>query len=105
MEQDPDYWAKIVQEQLSRPPERRCPIAKASNEVTDLLSEHWAIYAPGCKLIFALAISLHRSSCYELASRLDIDNIPAVLPQHLQGSLARAAILPQNVERERLLNR
>ncbi|KAH9926950.1 ELMO/CED-12 family-domain-containing protein [Fomitopsis serialis] len=44
---DPDYWTKVVQEQLSRPEERRCPIAKASNEVTDLLSEHWAIYAPG----------------------------------------------------------
>ncbi|KZT10174.1 uncharacterized protein LAESUDRAFT_756360 [Laetiporus sulphureus 93-53] len=44
---DPDYWAKIIQEQLSRPEERRCPIAKASNEVVDLLAEHWAIYAPG----------------------------------------------------------
>ncbi|OBZ74056.1 Engulfment and cell motility protein 3 [Grifola frondosa] len=44
---DPDYWAKVVQEQISRPEERRCPIAKASNEVADLLSEHWAIYAPG----------------------------------------------------------
>ncbi|TFK85502.1 hypothetical protein K466DRAFT_494625 [Polyporus arcularius HHB13444] len=47
VEKDPDYWANVVQEQLSRPEERRCPIAKASNEVTDLLSEHWAIYAPG----------------------------------------------------------
>lgn len=37
-----------MQEQLSRPGERRCPIARASNEVTDLLSEHWTIYAPGC---------------------------------------------------------
>ncbi|KAI8996397.1 ELMO/CED-12 family-domain-containing protein [Trametes punicea] len=47
VEKDPDYWAKVVQEQLSRSEERRCPIGKASNEVTDLLSEHWAIYAPG----------------------------------------------------------
>ncbi|KAI0676076.1 ELMO/CED-12 family-domain-containing protein [Trametes maxima] len=47
VERDPDYWAKVVQEQLSRSEERRCPIGKASNEVTDLLSEHWAIYAPG----------------------------------------------------------
>ncbi|KAI0078722.1 hypothetical protein K474DRAFT_1641153 [Panus rudis PR-1116 ss-1] len=44
---DPDYFAKVVQEQLSRPEERRCPIAKASNEVVDLLSEHWAIFGPG----------------------------------------------------------
>ena len=50
MERDPDYWAKVVQEQLSRPEERRCPIAKASNEVADLLSEHWAIYEPGCAI-------------------------------------------------------
>jgi len=45
--QDPDFFAKVIQEQLSRPPERRCPIAKASNEVADLLSEHWAIFGPG----------------------------------------------------------
>ncbi|TCD69623.1 hypothetical protein EIP91_006848 [Steccherinum ochraceum] len=44
---DPDYFSKVVQEQLSRPEERRCPIAKASNEVVDLLSEHWAIFGPG----------------------------------------------------------
>ncbi|KAJ3491834.1 hypothetical protein NLI96_g392 [Meripilus lineatus] len=44
---DPDFFAKVVQEQLSRPEERRCPIAKASNEVVDLLSEHWTIFAPG----------------------------------------------------------
>jgi hypothetical protein len=39
---------QLVLEQLSRPQERRCPIAKASNEVVELLSEHWAIFAPGC---------------------------------------------------------
>ncbi|KAL4250206.1 ELMO/CED-12 family-domain-containing protein [Abortiporus biennis] len=44
---DPDFFAKVVQEQLSRPEERRCPIAKASNDVVDLLSEHWAIFGPG----------------------------------------------------------
>ncbi|KAG6910017.1 hypothetical protein DXG01_013739 [Tephrocybe rancida] len=38
---------KLVLEQLSRTPERRCSIAKASNEVVELLSEHWAIFAPG----------------------------------------------------------
>ncbi|KAI0832131.1 ELMO/CED-12 family-domain-containing protein [Trametes gibbosa] len=47
VERDPDYWANVVQEQLSRSEERRCPIGKASNEVTDLLAEHWSIYAPG----------------------------------------------------------
>lgn len=46
---DPDYFATVVTEQISRPPERRCPIARASNEIVELLSEHWAIFAPGCE--------------------------------------------------------
>ncbi|KAF8517883.1 ELMO/CED-12 family-domain-containing protein [Hysterangium stoloniferum] len=44
---DPDYFSKVVLEQISRPVERRCPVAKASNEVVELLAEHWAIFAPG----------------------------------------------------------
>ncbi|TFY51806.1 hypothetical protein EVG20_g10828, partial [Dentipellis fragilis] len=47
VQSDPDFFSKVVQEQISRPPERRCPITKASNEVVELLSEHWAIFAPG----------------------------------------------------------
>ncbi|THH18452.1 hypothetical protein EW146_g2541 [Bondarzewia mesenterica] len=47
VQNDPDFFSKVVQEQVSRPPERRCPIAKASNEVVELLSDHWAIFAPG----------------------------------------------------------
>ncbi|KAF9461210.1 ELMO/CED-12 family-domain-containing protein [Collybia nuda] len=46
VEGDQDF-SKLVLEQLSRPVERRCPIGKASNEVVELLSEHWAIFAPG----------------------------------------------------------
>ncbi|KAG5220863.1 Engulfment and cell motility protein [Salix suchowensis] len=37
----------LVLEQLSRPADRQCPIGKASNEVVELLSEHWSIFAPG----------------------------------------------------------
>jgi len=44
---DPDSFSKVVLEQISRPVERRCPVAKASNEVVELLAEHWAIFAPG----------------------------------------------------------
>jgi engulfment/cell motility protein 1 len=44
---DPDAFSQVVLEQISRPEERRCPIAKASNEIVELLSEHWAIFAPG----------------------------------------------------------
>ncbi|KAF7309761.1 ELMO domain-containing protein [Mycena indigotica] len=46
IEGDPDF-PKIIQEQLSRPLARRCPVARASNEVVEILSEHWAIFAPG----------------------------------------------------------
>ncbi|KAG8891352.1 hypothetical protein FRC01_014749 [Tulasnella sp. 417] len=42
-----DYFQEIVLEQLSRPPERRCPVAKASNEIVELLSEHYRLFAPG----------------------------------------------------------
>ncbi len=45
---DPDYFAKVVLEQLNRPRDRRCPIAKASIEVVELLCEHWEVFAPGC---------------------------------------------------------
>lgn len=48
---------QVVLEQLSRPEERRCPIAKASNEVVELLSEHWAIFAPGCMCIATVFVS------------------------------------------------
>ncbi|THV05549.1 hypothetical protein K435DRAFT_646919 [Dendrothele bispora CBS 962.96] len=46
VQRDPDF-AKIVLEQLSRPAERRCPIGKCSNEIVEILSDHWAIFAPG----------------------------------------------------------
>ncbi|EGN96731.1 hypothetical protein SERLA73DRAFT_75603 [Serpula lacrymans var. lacrymans S7.3] len=45
--EDPEFFSKVVLEQISRPEERRCPIARASNEIVELLSEHWAIFAPG----------------------------------------------------------
>lgn len=90
-------YAQVVQEQLSRPEERRCPIAKASNEVTDLLSEHWAIYAPGCAYQCARAVA----SVPDIGDRLNLDNLPALLPQLLQGACARDAVLPPHVERER----
>ncbi|KAG8960007.1 hypothetical protein FRC03_007201 [Tulasnella sp. 419] len=44
---DQEWFAETVLDQLSRPVERRCLVGKASNEVVELLSEHWAIYAPG----------------------------------------------------------
>ncbi|KAF9525327.1 ELMO/CED-12 family-domain-containing protein [Crepidotus variabilis] len=46
VEGDQDF-PKMLLEQLSRPEERRCPVAKASNEVVELLSEHWAIFGSG----------------------------------------------------------
>ncbi|KAI5999373.1 ELMO/CED-12 family-domain-containing protein [Pisolithus orientalis] len=46
VQDDPDFFSKVILEQLSRPEERRCPVAKASNEVVELLSQHWTIFAP-----------------------------------------------------------
>ncbi|KAF7982566.1 hypothetical protein HWV62_27557 [Athelia sp. TMB] len=44
---DTASFAQVVQEQLSRPEERRCPIGRTSNEMVELLCEHWNIFAPG----------------------------------------------------------
>jgi len=46
---DPEYFAKVILEQLNRQPERRCPVAMASNEVVELLADHWSVYSLGCK--------------------------------------------------------
>jgi engulfment and cell motility protein 1 len=46
--EDPEFFSNMVLEQNGRPPERRCSIARASNEIVELLAEHWAIFAPGC---------------------------------------------------------
>ena len=46
---NPDFFSKVIFEQVRRPYERRCPVARASNEVVELLAEHWSIFAPGCK--------------------------------------------------------
>lgn len=47
VQSDPDHFAKVILEQVSRPPNRRCPVIQASNEVVELLTEHWAIFGPG----------------------------------------------------------
>ncbi|KAF8461471.1 ELMO/CED-12 family-domain-containing protein [Russula ochroleuca] len=47
VQSDPDFFSKVVQEQNSRSPQRRCPLARASNEVVELLSEYWGVLAPG----------------------------------------------------------
>ncbi|KAF8637644.1 hypothetical protein AX17_002712 [Amanita inopinata Kibby_2008] len=46
VQNDPDF-PKVVLEQQSRLQERRCPIAKASNEVLEQLADHWEIFGPG----------------------------------------------------------
>jgi engulfment/cell motility protein 1 len=40
---DPDQYAKIILEQINRPTSRRCPWAKASLEVVEILSDHYDI--------------------------------------------------------------
>ncbi|KAF9269164.1 hypothetical protein L218DRAFT_953712 [Marasmius fiardii PR-910] len=66
---DPDF-SKVVLEQLSRPAERRCPIAKASNEVVELLCEHWSIFAPGCSTSISFQpLFLEYSKVHSLATQ------------------------------------
>ncbi|KAF8268798.1 ELMO/CED-12 family-domain-containing protein [Lactarius quietus] len=43
----PGLILQSVQEQNSRSRQRRCPVARASNEVVELLSEYWGVLAPG----------------------------------------------------------
>lgn len=77
---------KVVLEQLNRPEERRCPVAKASNEVVELLCEHWEIFAPGCMWHF---ISDIRILCDLTAScnlRFNVNDIPAIFLELLQSS-------------------
>lgn len=47
VQDDPDYFAKVVLEQVSRAPEKRCPVARASNEVVEVLADHWSIFGLG----------------------------------------------------------
>ncbi|KAG9001483.1 hypothetical protein FRB94_006575 [Tulasnella sp. JGI-2019a] len=59
----PEYFADVVLEQLSRPAERRCPVAKASNEVVELLSDHYQIFSPGYSTsssFYPYFLSFHR---------------------------------------------
>ena len=39
----------MILEQLNRQSERRCPVAMASNEVVELLADHWSVYSAGRK--------------------------------------------------------
>ncbi|TKY88819.1 hypothetical protein EX895_002060 [Sporisorium graminicola] len=40
---DPETYSKIILEQINRPEERRCMLARASIEVTSILADHWNI--------------------------------------------------------------
>src|SRR5579863_3605863 len=56
VQSDPELFSKVVQEQNSRPTERRCPLARASNEVVELLSEYWGVLAPGCMFFLSMRL-------------------------------------------------
>ncbi|CAG8820356.1 14372_t:CDS:2, partial [Gigaspora margarita] len=43
MKKNQDEYQKTILEQINRPAERRCPFAKTSIEVTELLCDHWDI--------------------------------------------------------------
>lgn len=106
---NPDFFAKVqivvlhlisrltlctqaVFEQNSRPAERRCPVALASNEVVELLSDHWSIFAPGCKCYLPFPEASQLSLMIELP-RFDIDGIPALLTRFLPRPRSRYSVL------------
>lgn len=80
---------QLVMEQLSRPEERRCPLGKASNEVVELLSVHWNIFAPGCQ--YSHGVLRHRANN---GRRFYIHNIPTLFSGFLQGPLPGHPVLP-----------
>ncbi|GBB84707.1 hypothetical protein RclHR1_01130003 [Rhizophagus clarus] len=43
MKKDIDDYQKTILEQYNRPAERRCPFAKTSIEVTELLCDYWDV--------------------------------------------------------------
>ncbi|CAG8558682.1 3097_t:CDS:10 [Ambispora leptoticha] len=43
MKRDTEYYQKTLLEQINRPVERRCPFAKTSIEVTELLCDYWDV--------------------------------------------------------------
>ncbi|CAG8475045.1 7244_t:CDS:10 [Paraglomus brasilianum] len=43
MKKDTEYYQKTILEQINRPAERRCPFARTSIEVTELLCDYWDI--------------------------------------------------------------
>ncbi|KAF8479572.1 ELMO/CED-12 family-domain-containing protein [Russula ochroleuca] len=59
VQSDPDFFSKVVQEQNSRSPQRRCPLARASNEVVELLSEYWDATSPVFQPFFLNFYKVH----------------------------------------------
>ncbi|KAI0032657.1 ELMO/CED-12 family-domain-containing protein [Vararia minispora EC-137] len=108
VQEDPDFFAVVVQEQRSRAPERRCPLARASNEVVELLAEHWAIFAPGYAAapafqpfflnfykVHALALRFFLRMWNESsAGRADFSRIVALVRSQVKIALRQESIRP-----------
>ena len=91
---DPEKFAQQILEQNSRSLERRCPIAHASNEVVEILSEHWQVFAPGCECLPLL----WDGSLLKANRRFDLNYLSTILSQLLQSSQPRHAVLHPYVE-------
>ncbi|KAI0306061.1 ELMO/CED-12 family-domain-containing protein [Multifurca ochricompacta] len=59
VQSDPEFFSKVVQEQNSRPSQRQCPLARASNEVVELLSEYWDATSPVFQPFFLNFYKVH----------------------------------------------
>lgn len=96
VQSDPARFAQLVLEHNSRAPDRRCPIAKASNEVVEILSEHWNIFAPGCTCHHLPAFSWTPTN---VQTRLHLNFVPAFPAELLQGACSGTTLFPSHVGR------
>ncbi|RKP05684.1 ELMO/CED-12 family-domain-containing protein, partial [Thamnocephalis sphaerospora] len=100
VQSDVDHFAKLIIEQLNRSAARRCPYARASMEITELLSDQWNIgsgYAPATtfqplQLVLedvhtTTLLAFFRAWNHMEAAVEDFDKVSALLRSHVRYTL------------------
>ncbi|CAO3703335.1 unnamed protein product [Rhizopus stolonifer] len=99
----PDLFSKLILEQIHRPEVKRCPFAKASIEVTDLLCDYWNVSSTK-SLVFQPIVfdfdHLHSTTLQNFfrifqemeASIFDFSKVSALVRSQLQSTLNNNAV-------------
>lgn len=66
---DPEFYSQIILEQLNRPDSRRCPWARASLEVVEILADYWGIMTGYTTATHFMPFLLFFSRVHHLAVR------------------------------------